>query len=95
MRTSVPEHDRLEVLVRSRRAKSLLREDRSPGEFEQMRLAVDALSEKILRLQGDGDYDGASRFVEEMGSIGEQLQADLDRLEAADIPVDVVFEQGL
>ena len=64
-------------------------------EFEQMRLAVDALSEKILRLQGDGDYDGASRFVEEMGSIGEQLQADLDRLEAADIPVDVVFEQGL
>ena len=64
-------------------------------EFEQMRRAVDALSEKILRLQGNGDYDGASWFVDEMGSIGEQLQADLDRLEAADIPVDVVFEQGL
>ncbi len=64
-------------------------------EFEQMRRAVDALSEKILRLQGEGDYDGASRFVDEMGSIGEQLQADLDRLEAAAIPVDVVFEQGL
>ncbi len=64
-------------------------------EFERMQEAVNALSEKILRLQGDGDYQGASEFVDQMGSIGSQLQADLDRLEAADIPVDVVFEQGL
>lgn len=64
-------------------------------EFEQMQQAVNALSEKILRLQGDGDYDGASQFVRQQGSIGAQLQADLDRLEEAAIPVDVVFEQGL
>lgn len=64
-------------------------------EFERMQEAVNALSEKILVLQGDGDYDGASQFVDEMGSIGYQLQTDLDRLEAANIPVDVVFEQGL
>lgn len=61
--------------------------------FGQMQQAVDALSEKILRLQGDGDYSGAGAFVESHGRIGEQLQADLDRLEAADIPVDIVFEQ--
>jgi hypothetical protein len=64
-------------------------------EFDKMQDAVNALSAKILKLQGDGDYDGASKFVEEMGSIGPQLQTDLDRLEAADIPVDVVFDQGL
>lgn len=64
-------------------------------EFEKMQEAVNALSAKILILQGDGDYEGASQFVDEMGKIGAELQADLDRLEAADIPVDVVFEQGL
>ena len=56
--------------------------------------AVEALSSKILTLQGDGDYDGASAFVAEMGVIGPDLQADLKRLETAGIPIDIVFEQG-
>jgi hypothetical protein len=64
-------------------------------EFDKMQEAVNALSAKILILQGDGDYAGVSQFVDEMGKIGPELQADLDRLEAAAIPVDVVFEQGL
>ncbi len=61
---------------------------------EAMGDAVEALSRKILTLQGDGDYAGATAFVEEMGVIGPELQADLDRLESANIPVDIVFEQG-
>lgn len=61
---------------------------------EKMTAAVAALSEKILRLQGDGDYDGTVQFVKEMGSIPANLQADLDRVNAAGIPVDVVFDQG-
>ena len=61
---------------------------------EKMASAVAALSEKILRLQGDGDYAGTVKFVAEMGSIPATLQADLDRVNAAGIPVDVVFEQG-
>jgi hypothetical protein len=64
-------------------------------EMEKMQQAVDTLSAKILTLQGDGDYEGVSKFVEEMGVIGAGLQGDLDRLGAAGIPVDVVFEQGL
>ena len=64
-------------------------------EFDKMQDAVNALSAKILILQGDGDYEGASQFVGQRGKIGSQLQADLDRLESANIPVDVVFEQGL
>ncbi len=60
-------------------------------EFEQ---AVRDLSARILTLQGDGDYAGVSALVEGMGSIGAQLQADLDRLAAQSIPVDIVFEQG-
>ncbi|MBI1353066.1 MAG: Zn-dependent hydrolase [Acidobacteria bacterium] len=62
---------------------------------DAMAAAVEALSRKILTLQGDGDYDGAAAFVAEMGRIGPDLQADLDRLEAASIPVDIVFEQGV
>ena len=64
-------------------------------QFEKMEEAVSALSRKILMLQGAGDYDGAKTLVDEMGRIGPALQADLDRLETAGIPVDVVFEQGL
>jgi len=59
-----------------------------------MRKAVDGLSELILRLQGDGDYAGVQKLAAERGVIGPQLRADLDRLAARSIPVDVVFQQG-
>ncbi|UCH63057.1 MAG: Zn-dependent hydrolase [Fidelibacterota bacterium] len=62
---------------------------------DKMQAAIDALSEKILRFQGDGDYEGVVTFVEQMGQIGPVLQADLDRLAGAGIPVDIIFEQGL
>jgi hypothetical protein len=65
------------------------------ADFVKMREAMNALSETILRLQGDGDYAGVARLVEEYGSVGPELQGDLDRLAEAGIPVDVVFEQGV
>ena len=46
-------------------------------------------------MQGDGDYDRAAKVVAEKGIIDQDLQADLDRLTKAGIPVDVVFEQGV
>jgi hypothetical protein len=62
--------------------------------FERIPEAVRALSEQLLVLQGDGSYDGAGKLLAEQGVIGPQLQADLGRLAAARIPVDVVFRQG-
>ena len=53
------------------------------------------LSGLLLTLQGDGDYEGASELTDTKGVIGEQLQADLDRLTAANIPVDITFTQGV
>jgi hypothetical protein len=64
-------------------------------DIDAMRKGVDALSEKILTLQGDGDLDGARASLAEFGSIGMSLASDLERLAAAGIPVDIVFEQGL
>jgi len=53
------------------------------------------LSRLLLTLQGDGDYDGARELLETKGVISEQLQADLDRLTNASIPVDITFQQGI
>ncbi|HSJ10861.1 MAG TPA: hypothetical protein VK928_13140 [Longimicrobiales bacterium] len=59
-----------------------------------MRKAMDQLSGAILVFQGTGDYDGVGQFVERYGNISPELQQGLDRVNAAGIPVDVVFEQG-
>jgi len=64
-------------------------------DFPKMRAAVDALADRILRLQGDGDYAGASRFMAERAVVSAPLQRDLDRLGSRGIPVDIIFEQGV
>lgn len=63
-------------------------------DMDAMRAAMNSLSEKILTLQGDGDYAGVGELFAEMGNVTPQLQADLDRLSAASIPVDITFNQG-
>jgi hypothetical protein len=61
---------------------------------QRMRAAIDALSAEILTLQGSGDYEGAGALLQDLGNVGPDLQTDLERLNAAEIPVDVVFRQG-
>jgi hypothetical protein len=63
-------------------------------DFEAMQKAMTNLSRVLLTLQGDGNYDGARKLLDEQGVISDALQADLDRLGSAGIPVDIVFEQG-
>ena len=62
--------------------------------FEKMKEAMLNLSEDILKIQGDGDYETARKLIEEKGLIREALQKDLDRIGEAGIPRDIVFEQG-
>jgi Peptidase family M49 len=63
-------------------------------DFEKMKAAMNEIAEKILVIQGNGDYNAAKAWVEADGKIKEELQKDLDRINAAGIPVDIVFEQG-
>ena len=63
--------------------------------YDNMIVAMKDLSNLILTLQGNGDYDGVGGLVVEKGVITDELQSDLDRLSSANIPVDVVFEQGV
>jgi hypothetical protein len=64
-------------------------------DFDKMTAAMNALSAKLLTIQGNGDYDAAKQLTDSMGGVDAELAADLKRLQTAKIPVDVVFEQGL
>ncbi len=63
--------------------------------MDNMKKAIAGLSEIILKLQGDGDKAGVEALMAKDGDIGAVLQSDLDRLQNENIPVDVVFKQGL
>lgn len=62
--------------------------------FDKMTQAMNALSEKILVIQGNGDYEAAKSLLDDQGIISEQLANDLNLLEEKQIPVDVTFKQG-
>jgi hypothetical protein len=64
-------------------------------EIEKMSPAVRELAGAILKLQGDGDYEGLARFQEKYMVVSPRLQESLDLVAAKGIPVDVTFEQGL
>lgn len=63
-------------------------------DLEKMKKAVESLLGKILKIQGDGDYDTAKAWVEGDGVMTESLHRDLNRVNTAGIPVDIVFKQG-
>lgn len=63
-------------------------------DMEKMKTASTDLTQKILKIQGDGDYDAAANWIETDGTVKPQLQADLDKINDAGIPVDIVFTQG-
>lgn len=63
-------------------------------DFEKTKAAMEKLVQKIVYIQGDGDYEAAKQWVETEGIVKPELQADLERINAANIPVDVVFEKG-
>lgn len=60
----------------------------------KMEAAMNGLSELVLTLQGNGDYEGVKKLYAEKGIIPADLQKDLDKLKTQNIPVDIVFEQG-
>jgi hypothetical protein len=64
-------------------------------DFDRMQDAMAALSELLLTLQGNGDYEGASELLAGKGVISGELQSGLDRLTYANIPVDIVFNMGV
>lgn len=63
--------------------------------FEKFATAMNELSAFIITLQGNGDKAAVEKAQKEKAVVSAQLQQDLDRLTKKNIPVDVVFEQGV
>jgi hypothetical protein len=63
-------------------------------DFEKMKVAVEKLAGDILMHQGNGDYDVTKAWMSENCVIRPELQADLDRVNAAGVPVDIVYNMG-
>lgn len=64
-------------------------------DIEKMKIAIEKWADKILVFQGNGDYEAASLFLKKYGNVKPELQKKLDNLKNANIPVDVVFNQGV
>jgi hypothetical protein len=62
--------------------------------IEKMKEASTSLTQDILKLQGDGDYEVAKAFVDKWSVVTPQLKEDLQRLADANIPKDIYYEQG-
>ena len=69
-------------------------EGRYAIDFEKMKVAVEKLAGDILMHQGNGDYEATKAWMAEMSVIKPELQADLDRVNAAGIPTDIYFNMG-
>ncbi len=64
-------------------------------DFDKMKAAVEKAVEKLLIIQGDGNYSAAQEMIQRDGAMSETLQQDIERINRENIPVDVIFQQGL
>jgi len=63
--------------------------------FEKIREAMNEWASFVLTIEGDGNYDGATEFLVANGVINPELQSELDLLKSKQIPVDIVYDQGV
>ena len=56
--------------------------------------AIDEWSALILSVEGEGDYDKAVSYMKENGKIHTDLLSGIEKLRNANIPKDIVFNQG-
>ncbi|MCL2072750.1 MAG: Zn-dependent hydrolase [Marinilabiliaceae bacterium] len=64
-------------------------------DFEKAKESINTWAELILKTQGDGNFEFAQQYREKNGGITQTLQADLDKINSAGIPIDIRFNQGL
>ena len=64
-------------------------------DVDKMKQAVEKALQQMLTLQGDGNYELAKELVTRYGTMPETLRYDINRINAAKIPVDVAFKQGV
>jgi hypothetical protein len=63
-------------------------------DFLKTREAMNEWSAFILKIQGEGDYLNATKYMGIHGMVRDDLMKGLEKLRSANIPKDIVFEQG-
>jgi len=80
------------------REKGAVTRDADTGTYavrpDSMTRAVTDLAREILTLQAKGDPEAVEAFLDTYGTMPDQLQADLQRLDTEGVPVDITYEQG-
>lgn len=64
-------------------------------DFTKISAAVNEWAAMLLKFEGEGDYEGAKSYLKANGIVSPSLKSDLERLKSANIPKDIVFEQGV
>ncbi len=63
-------------------------------DFQKMKEVNEVLTQKVIKIQGDGNYQEAKSLIRDYGMVKETLQKDLDKIRENKIPVDIIFNQG-
>ena len=61
----------------------------------KMRAALEGWAALVIKTEGDGDYNAAKAYATKNGVVRSDLKKDLAAIEKANVPVDIVFEQGI
>ena len=62
--------------------------------MDHVQAAAKRLADRLLRFQGNGDYDGAKVFIERFSRPDEDLIRDNQRIDSANLPQSLDVEQG-
>jgi hypothetical protein len=60
----------------------------------KMRAVIEKLAGDLLILQGNGDEQATADYLSKLGVVPAALAEDLERVNKAGIPVDLIFKQG-
>lgn len=64
-------------------------------DVEKAHAALEGWTALILQMEGEGDLQGATKYAKENGNVRDQLKKDLQSISAANIPLDIRYNQGL
>ena len=63
-------------------------------DFPKMKQVNEELAQKVIKIQGDGNYQEAKSMIREYGMVKPTLKKDLNKIREKKIPVDIIFNQG-
>ena len=63
-------------------------------DYEKMKIATENLTKKIIILQGDGDYEGVKKFIDEHTFVDQTLFDIITQINDDKLPTDILINQG-